>query len=405
MHQYSNNNLKNLIAQLVHLFYNINMDTLDRLLLFSQEMQLETDSERECKPVTPRKQFEELPITEAALPNGKRIKLLKTMLTSACERNCYYCPFQAGRDMRRATFSPDELAKTFIKLHYAKAVEGLFLSSGIIGGGSNIQDKIIDTAEILRNKYHFRGYVHAKIMPGAEKDQVFRTMQLASRVSVNLEAPNTHRLNLLAPRKTFINELLEPLMWMNEIRMNSSPHKNWNGFWPSSATQFVVGAVGESDLELITTSEKLLKQIGLKRIYYSKFNPVENTPLENLPPENPWRQHRLYQSSYLLRDYDFTLEDLPFNQDGNLPLEIDPKFAWAEKHLSDNPIELNRAEKETLLRIPGIGHKNADTIIEARKQHKITRSHQLRKMGIATKLLAPFILLDGKKISHQLKLM
>jgi len=149
------------------------MDTMERFRLFSQEMNLEADSEKECKPIIQGKQLEELPITEAALPNGKRIKLLKTMLTSACERNCYYCPFRAGRDMRRATFTPDELAKSFMQLYYAKAVEGLFLSSAIIGGGSRIQDKIIDTAEILRNTYHFRGYMHVKIIPGAEKDQVF----------------------------------------------------------------------------------------------------------------------------------------------------------------------------------------------------------------------------------------
>jgi predicted DNA-binding helix-hairpin-helix protein len=381
------------------------MEALERLCLFSQEMYLEADSERECKPNIQGKKFEEIPITEAALPNGKRIKLLKTMLTSACERNCYYCPFRSGRDMRRATFTPDELAKTFMRLYYAKAVEGLFLSSGIIGGGSKIQDKIIDTAEILRKKYEFRGYMHVKIIPGAEKDQVFRAMQLSSRVSINLEAPNDHRLNLLAPLKTFTDELLQPLMWMNEIRSTSSPHMNWNGLWPSSATQFVVGAVGESDLELITTSEKLLKQIGLKRIYYSKFNPVENTPLENHPPENPWRQHRLYQSSYLIRDYGFTLEDLPFNQDGNLPLDMDPKMGWAQKNLIENPIELNQADKEILIRIPGIGHKNAETIIQARKHHKILSSYQLQKMGIVTKHLAPFVLLDGKKINHQLPLL
>ncbi|MGD8457823.1 MAG: hypothetical protein PVF83_15680 [Anaerolineales bacterium] len=381
------------------------MEILERLSLFSDEMDLEADSERECKPTIQGKELEEIPITEATLPNGKRIKLLKTMLTSACENNCFYCPFRAGRDMKRASFTPDELAQTFMRLFTAKAVEGLFLSSGIINSGIRIQDKIIDTAELLRNKYKFRGYMHVKIMPGAEKDQVFQAMQLASRVSVNLEAPNTHRLNLLAPRKVFINELLQPLKWVNDIRTNYSPHKTWNGLWPSSATQFVVGAVGESDLELITTSEQLLNQIGLKRIYYSRFNPIINTPLENHPPENSWRQHRLYQSSYLLRDYGFCLEDLPFDQNGNLPLDTDPKFEWAKKHLAENPIELNQADKEKLIKIPGIGHKNADTIIQARKHHKIRYSHQLRKMGIVTKRLAPFILLDGKKISHQLPLL
>jgi len=227
------------------------MDTTSRLQLLSQDMNLETDSEIECKPIAHGKQTEDLPITEAVMPNGRRIKLLKTMVTSACERNCYYCPFRVGRDMPRATFSPDELAKTYLQLYYAKTVEGLFISSGIIGGGVRIQDLIIDTADILRNKYIYRGYMHVKIMPGAEKDQVIRAMQLGSRVSINLEAPNTERLQQLAPRKTFLDELLQPLAWAKEIRTNSSPHKTWNGLWPSSATQFVVGAVNETDLELI----------------------------------------------------------------------------------------------------------------------------------------------------------
>ncbi len=380
------------------------METISRLQLLSQDMHLENDSEIECKPITHGKQTEDLPITEAVMPNGKRIKLLKTMVTSACERNCFYCPFRVGRDMPRATFLPDELAKTYIQLYYRKAVEGLFLSSGIIGGGVRIQDLIIDTADILRNKFKYRGYMHVKIMPGAEKDQVIRTMQLASRVSINLEAPNTERLKLLAPRKTFLDELLQPLAWAKDIRKNLSPHKTWNGLWPSSATQFVVGAVDETDLELITISEKLFSHLGLKRIYYSKFNPIENTPLEDHPPENPWRQHRLYQSSYLLRDYGFTLEELPFNVDGNLPLESDPKFLWAQKNLLHNPIEINLADKETLIRIPGIGLKNAETIIKARKHRKLQDSNQLKNLGILTKRAAPFILLNGKKPSHQLHL-
>jgi len=386
------------------MFYNRVMNTIDRLQLISPEMHLEADSENECQPIFLGEQSEDLPITEAVMPNGKRIKLLKTMVTSACERNCYYCPFRAGRDMPRATFSPDELARTYMQLYYSKAVEGLFLSSGIIGGGIRIQDLIIDTADILRNKFKYRGYMHVKIMPGAEKDQVMRAMQLASRVSINLEAPNTEKLQQLAPRKTFLDELLQPLIWAKEIRKNLSPHKTWNGFWPSSATQFVVGAVDETDLELITTSEKLFSQVGLKRIYYSKFNPIENTPLENHPPENPWRQHRLYQSSYLLRDYGFTLEELPFNIDGNLPLESDPKLLWAQKNLLHNPIEINSADKETLIRIPGIGLKNAETIIAARKNRKLQDSYQLKNLGILFKRAAPFILLNGKKPSHQLRL-
>lgn len=381
------------------------MDAFQRLRIFSDQSHLESESRDECRSVFGGKPVDDLPITEAALPNGRRIKLLKTMVTSACERNCYYCPFRAGRDVRRATFTPDELAKTYMALYRANAVQGLFLSSGIIGGGVRIQDQIIAAADILRTKYHYRGYIHAKIMPGAEKGQVEKLMTLGSRVSINLEAPNDQRLSQLAPQKTFLEELLRPLIWVNLIRGGQSPHHTWNGRWPSSATQFVVGAAGESDLELIATSEKLFTQAGLKRIYYSPFNPIEDTPLSRLPPENSQRKSRLYQTSYLLRDYGFKLEELPFDAGGNLPTDTDPKFAWARHHLSNAPIEINRAEREELLRVPGIGPVLADKILDARKIHKLISIHQLKKLGVSANRAAPFILLEGKRPGYQLNLM
>jgi predicted DNA-binding helix-hairpin-helix protein len=379
------------------------VDALQQLTLTNINAGLEAESARE-KPSCFHPQDAELPITEAVMPNGQKIKLLKTMITSACERNCFYCPFRAGRDLRRATFTPDELAETYMKLYYAKAVEGLFLSSGIIGGGANMQDKIIAAAEILRNKYNYQGYLHAKIMPGSEKEQIKQTMRYASRVSLNLEAPNPKRLDLLAPRKEFMGELVQRLIWVEEIRQNQPPYRTWNGRWPSSATQFVVGAVGESDLELISTSEKMFTQAKLRRIYYSGFTPQEDTPLENHPPENPWRQHRLYQSSYLLRDYGFSLEELPFNADGNLPLETDPKRAWAREHLSQAPVELNQAEKETILRIPGIGPIGVTRILDARRTRQLQSLRQLDALGVNAQRAAPFILLGGKRPEFQLSM-
>ena len=176
----------------------------------------------------------ELGVTNAVISGSKTIPLLKTMLTTACERNCFYCPFRAGRSsMRRQTFKPEEMAHTFMQMHKAGKVEGLFLSSGIIKGGVTTQDKIIETADILRNKYRFRGYIHLKVMPGVEKDQVRRSMELASRVAVNLEAPNDKRLQLLAPKKEFVSELVRPLQWIDEIRKNELPRKSWNGRWPN----------------------------------------------------------------------------------------------------------------------------------------------------------------------------
>ncbi len=200
------------------MFYNECMSTsIETLKLLTAQMHLEPAEDVGC-PKLPAKHQDDLHISSAALPNGQRISLLKTLLTSACERNCYYCPFRAGRDFRRATFKPDDMAQAFMLLNRAGAAEGIFLSSGIVKGGLTTQDKLIDTAEILRHKYQFRGYLHLKIMPGAEKGQVERAMQLADRVSINLEAPNTQRLELLAPRKQFMDELLQPLRWVEEIR-------------------------------------------------------------------------------------------------------------------------------------------------------------------------------------------
>ena len=311
---------------------------MEPIAQLSRQMEFEPDGvqETECRPVV-RGRAVDVPITEVQMPGGKRMKVLKTLLTSACERNCYYCPFRAGRDYRRATLKPEEMASVFMQMSDAGAVEGLFLSSGIAGGGVTTQDKIIDTAEILRRKYHYQGYIHLKIMPGADRDQVLQSMRLADRLSVNLEAPNTERLQKLAPKKQFTEELVEPLKWIDEIRRSESPAQAWKRRWPSSTTQFVVGAVGETDLELLATSEYLYRDVRLQRAYYSAFSPVKDTPLENLPPEDPLRQHRLYQSSFLLRDYGFSMEDMPFRPDGNLPLDTDPKLAWAQSHLSHTP--------------------------------------------------------------------
>ncbi|MBP6471670.1 MAG: radical SAM protein [Chloroflexi bacterium] len=345
-----------------------------------------------------------LGIHHAKMPGGKTIPLLKTMLTSACERNCYYCPFRAGRDMRRVTVKPEEMAQSFMDLYRAGVAEGIFLSSGIIKGGVTTQDKLIDTVAILREKHQFRGYVHLKVMPGAEKAQVDRAMQLANRLSVNLEAPNDKRLALLAPKKDFWEELVRPLQWIEEIRQSQPGNMGWNGRWPSSVTQFVVGAVGESDLELLSTTEYLYQKLRISRAYFSSFRPLPDTPLEHLPPSDRLREHRLYQTSFLFRDYGFDLEDLPFSQDGNLPLEIDPKLAWAQVNLRENPVELNHAERQELLRVPGIGPISAQAIIQSRRQGILRDIADLQAIGVQTKNLKPFVLLDGRRPTYQLPL-
>jgi len=395
------------------------MDAIGTLKMLSSQMELEHAEESrtpigrvvpsgnegriETNPICfSAKEKDAAFVHPAQLPNGKQILLLKTLLSSACERDCFYCPFRAGRDFRRATFKPQEFAELFMKLHQAGAAEGIFLSSGIAAGGANTQNKIIDTAEILRNKLGYRGYMHLKIMPGSERGQVERTMQLADRVSVNLEAPNTERLARLAPHKTFLEELLEPLKWVEEIRRSQPAYKFWNGRHPSTVTQFVAGGADESDLELLTTTNWLTKNIRLKRAYFSAFHPIHDTPMENKAAVDPLREHRLYQASFLLRDYGFDLEEMPFTQDGNLPLPTDPKLAWAQMNLTERPLEINRAEKRDLLRVPGIGLKGAEAILSARRTGKLRDITSLRKLGIIVAHAAPFLLLDGRRPASQL---
>ncbi len=389
------------------MFYNNDndMDAIVRLKALSEQMSFEPAEERNPTGTPYLDKTENCPdavfVHPAILPNGQKIKLLKTLLTSACERDCYYCPFRAGRDIRRATFNPEEFAHLFVVLAKKGIAEGVFLSSGITGGGIRTQDKLLDTADILRQKLGFRGYIHLKVMPGAERSQVERAMQLADRVSVNLEAPNTVRLARLAPHKQFIEELLQPLKWMDEIRQTQPAYRGWRGRWPSSVTQFVAGGAGESDLELLSATQYLYSHLGLKRTYYSRFIPIPDTPLENQIPTPLIREHRLYQASFLLRDYGFELEELPFESDGRLPVQIDPKLAWAQRNLAEHPIEINYASRHMLMRVPGIGSKGAEVILKVRQQGKIRDLSMLKRIGVLAEKAAPFLLFDGRRATYQ----
>jgi predicted DNA-binding helix-hairpin-helix protein len=302
--------------------------------------------------------------------------------------------------MKRLTFTPDELAAGLDTLQRSGQVDGMFLSSGIIKGSVTTQDKILDTAEIVRNRYHYQGYLHLKVMPGIEYDQLYRLMQLADRVSVNLEGPTQERLDALAPKKDFQRELLSMLQVAEEIR-RQHPYEKLAG----TVTQFVVGAVGDTDQELLSLSNRLYRHYGLTRAYYSGFSPVIQTPFENLSPTDPLREHRLYQASFLLRDYGWKVEDLPFLANGNMLLDMDPKRAWAEMHLRNAPVEIMTASREQLLRIPGIGLIGANAILRARRSGRLTELSHLRQLNIRTpEQAAPYILLDGHRPVIQMNL-
>ena len=237
-------------------------------------------------------------------------------------------------------------------------------------------------------------------MPGVEYEQLHRLMQLADRVSVNLEGPTQERLNALAPKKDFQRELVNMLRLAEEIR-REHPYEKLAG----TVTQFVVGAVGDTDQELLSLSNRLYRHYGLTRAYYSGFSPVIQTPFESLPATDPLREHRLYQASFLLRDYGWKVEDLPFLADGNMELALDPKRAWAERHLREAPIEIMKASRNQLLRVPGIGPVEADAIVCARRLGRLTDLSHLRQLNIrAPEQAAPYILLDGHRPVLQMNL-
>lgn len=376
------------------------MSEIEKLTLLTQQMHLEPAEDRVLEPLLPRAQ-QAITVKEALLPNGRPIRLLKTLLSSYCERDCAYCPFRSQRDLPRAAFTPEEFAKLFDSLYRAGFVEGIFLSSSIFKGSLFTQDRLLDTARILRDRFGYEGYLHLKIMPGAERAQVEEAMRLADRLSVNLEAPHPQALSRLAPHKDFYQELLRPLQWIHEIRQGESHTRAWKGSWPSSTTQFVVGAAGESDLDILSTTSYLVTSYHLARAYYSSFNPYPDTPLENLKPSPPRREFRLYQAFFLLRDYEFDLEELPYLPDGNLPLERDPKRSWAENNLLQHPLEINTAAREQLLRVPGIGPTRASKILKLRRLGKINSFSQLRKAQLISEDSAPYLLINGRSPARQ----
>ncbi len=361
-------------------------------------------------------------VSHLTTPWGERKATLKVLQTSACQNNCRYCAFRAGRDLRRAHLAPDELARSFDLMYRAGLVESLFLSSGVMGTNRTM-DEMLATVELVRLKYGFRGYIHLKLLPGAEDAHIERAVALADRVSVNLEAPTPEALAALAPLKR-MDALVGPLRKAAEARRgytspNPSPVRGgeisrpmpsqgtgdggdkWGRARLGMSTQFVVGPAGESDRELLFTAQMLYRELRLARAYYSAFSPVRDTPLEDETPTDPQREFRLYQADWLLRTYHFSAEELPFDAAGQLRADVDPKAAWAQQHPERFPVEVNAAPLDDLMRVPGIGPSSARAIAQARRQGKLREIGDLRKLGARADRAAPFVTLAGKRPPYQ----
>ena len=324
-----------------------------------------------------------------ASTSGKVVPLFKVLMSNACQNNCLYCAHRSERDFPRHSFTPEELAVSFTKLHSKGLIEGMFLSSAVDDAPDAVMEKMLKATEIVRGKYQFQGYIHLKIMPGASSQYIWRAAEIADRISINLEAPSVETLSHISPRKEF-RELF------SQLKEASNVVSEAKGKARSATTQLMIG-FGEQDQEILALCQSLYRSLGLARCYFSAFSPVPDTPLAAIPPAPKSRETRLYQADFLIRRYGFNASELPFDKEGNLPSNLEPKLAWALCHPELFPTEINQARYEELLRVPGVGHRTAKNILHMRREGKIKNFEELKRTGIGVTRAAPFILLDGKR--------
>ena len=312
-------------------------------------------------------------------------------MSNQCEKDCLYCPNRAGRDVPRSRFAPEELAELFMEFYRRNYVEGLFLSSGVRHSTGRTMQELLETVEILRFRYKFGGYVHLKILPGAGEAETEKAVELANRVSLNMEAPTAAHLARLSRTKNFAGEI------MGGISRISRYVRKQSGV--SHSTQFIVGAAQESDRDILNSTVHLYTGYGLKRAYFSTFQPVPGTPLDGIAGAPLLREHRLYQADFLYRYYGFQMQELTYDPVGNLDLSMDPKQAFALRHPELFPLEINHATLAELLRIPGIGPRSAKKIVGLRREAQFRAVEDLTRIGVVTKRALPFILVQGKQYS------
>lgn len=320
--------------------------------------------------------------------DGRCISLLKILFTNCCIYDCKYCINRRSNNVKRATFTPEEVCELTINFYRRNYIEGLFLSSGIIKSPNYTMEKLIECVSLLRNKYHFNGYIHAKAIPGASSYLVKKLGSLVDRMSANVELPTKGGLKLLAPNKDIKD--------VNNIMSFVSNNKSKNFVPAGSSTQMIIGATKETDLDIMKSSENMYKNYKLKRVYYSAYVPVnKDKDLPSLITPPLVRENRLYQADFLLRFYNFKVDDLLDFNSPNFNVLLDPKADYALRHLEEFPKEINKVSYYELLKIPGIGVTSAKRIISSRKYFKL-EFVDLKKLGVVMKRAKYFITCNGK---------
>ena len=328
--------------------------------------------------------------------DGRCISLLKIMLTNNCIYDCAYCINRRSNDLPRATFSVSELVNLTIEFYRRNYIEGLFLSSGVVRNPDYTMERLVKVVKDLRQVYRFNGYIHLKSIPGASQELVNEAGLYADRMSVNIEIPNEQSLQLLAPEKDF-QSVFTPMRYIQQGMLQSAEERKKFRHAPrfvpaGQSTQMIVGATSDSDKDILHLTSALYKRPSMKRVYYSGFVPVngydKRLPALKQPPLV--RENRLYQADWLLRFYNFNVDEIVDDSYPDLDLEIDPKLAWALRHPEAFPVDINRADYEMLLRVPGLGVKSAKMILTARRYSRLGTSH-LKQIGVVLKKAQYFI--------------
>jgi len=323
-------------------------------------------------------------IYPVTLPSGGRSVLFKTLISNVCSNDCKYCPLRADQDVRRCTLSEEETVNTFLDYFNRREVFGLFLTSGVIGTPDATMERLNGIARILRRKRGFRGYIHLKVIPGASAAAIEEAVSLSTAVSLNIETPGAKHLAKLSSRKRFIEDIVEPIKLISRLTGRGNKYER-----VKQTTQFVVGAAEETDCEIVKYMWGLYDRLNLKRIYFSAYQKgLGDSSIDEQKGQDPsevfMREHRLYQVDFLMRKYGFAESDICFDGTGNLSLEIDPKEHWAKRHPEYFPVDINRASKDQLLRVPGLGEITVGRILEHRKNSRIRR---IDDVGRPTRLL------------------
>lgn len=335
-------------------------------------------------------------ITRVGMPGGGATTLMRVMQTNACSLSCGYCPTHCGGKVRRTALAPEETARVFTQAHRKGLAAGLFLTSGVPGRPHRATDRMLATLDLLRRREGFRGYVHLKLLPGAEPAQVEEAARLATRISVNLEAPGDRYVRRLAPDKDFSGDLLPKLEQAGRL-LAARPREPETLRSAGTTTQFVVGAAGEPDRDILGVVAGLQHRRLLHHAHFSAFQPVADTPLAALPATPAARELRLYQAEHLLREYGFSPGDLVFGADGNLALDHDPKTGWAMAHPEFFPVEVTRASYEMLVRVPGIGPTTARRLVAARRT-VLRGAHDLASAGVDVTRAGHYLSLHHRRL-------